>query len=64
MYKKNGKSRVCINFRDLNKATPMDGCPMPIANMSVDVAAGHKVINFLWMAMQNIMAKEDNFQVP
>ena len=32
MYKKNGKLRVCIDFRDLNKATPMDGYPMPIAN--------------------------------
>jgi len=24
VYKKNGKLRVCINFRDLNKATTMD----------------------------------------
>ena len=47
MYKKNGKLRVCIDFRDLNKATPMDGYPMPIADMLVDAAAGHKVISFL-----------------
>ena len=47
MYKKNRKLRVCIDFRDLNKATPMDGYPMPIANMLVDAAAGHKVINFM-----------------
>ena len=25
VYKKNGKLHVCIDFRDLNKATPMDG---------------------------------------
>ena len=47
MYKKNGKLRVCIDFRDLNKATPMDGYPMPIADMLVDAAAGHKVISFM-----------------
>jgi len=27
VYKKNGKLHVCIDFRDLNKATPMDGYP-------------------------------------
>ena len=47
MYKKNVKLRVCIDFRDLNKATPMDGYPMPIADMLVDAAAGHKVISFM-----------------
>jgi hypothetical protein len=25
VYKKNGNMRVCIDFRDLNRATPMDG---------------------------------------
>ena len=47
MYKKNGKLRVYIDFRDLNKATPMDGYPMPIADMLVDAAAGHKIISFM-----------------
>ena len=47
LYKKNGKLRVCIDFRDLNKATPMDGYPMPIADMLVDAAARHKVISFM-----------------
>jgi hypothetical protein len=39
--------RVCIDFRDLNRATPMDGYPMPVADLLVDVAAGHKVISFM-----------------
>ena len=47
MYKKIGKLRVCIDFRDLNKATPMDGYPMPIADMLIDAAVGHKVISFV-----------------
>ena len=47
MYKKNGKLRVCIDFRNLNKATPMDGYPMPVADMLVHAAAGHKVISFI-----------------
>ena len=46
MYKKNGKVRVCIDFRDLNKAAPMDDCPMPIADVLVNAAAEHKVISF------------------
>jgi hypothetical protein len=46
-YKKNGKMRVCIDFRDLNRATPMDGYPMPVADLLVDAAAGHKVISFM-----------------
>ena len=45
--RKKGKLRVCINFRDLNKATPIDGYPMPIADMLVDAAAVHQVISFM-----------------
>jgi hypothetical protein len=47
VYKKNGKMRVCIDFRDLNRATPMDGYPMSVADLLVDAAAGHKVIRFM-----------------
>jgi hypothetical protein len=47
IYKKNGKLRVCIDFGDLNKAMPMDGYPMLIADMLVDAAVGHKVISFM-----------------
>jgi hypothetical protein len=38
---------MCIDFRDLNKATPMDGYPMPVANALVNAAVGHKVITFM-----------------
>jgi hypothetical protein len=46
-YKKNEKMRVCIDFKDLNRATPMDGYPMLVAHLLVDAAAGHKVISFM-----------------
>jgi hypothetical protein len=42
-----GKIRVCIDFRDLNRATPKDEYPMPIADMLINEASGHRVINFL-----------------
>jgi hypothetical protein len=39
--------RVCIDFRDLNRATPMDGYPLPVADLLVDAATRHKVISFM-----------------
>jgi hypothetical protein len=63
IYKNNGKLHVCIDFRDLNKATPMDEYPMPVADAQVNAAAGHKVISFMdgnvsynqiFMAIENI----------
>jgi hypothetical protein len=47
VYKRNGKVRVCIDFRDLNKATHVDSYPMSVADMLVDAAVGHKVISFI-----------------
>ena len=62
VYKKNGKLRVCIDFRNLNKATPMDGYPMPVADLLVDATAGHQIISFMdgntWYN-QIFMAEED-----
>ncbi|XP_020235572.1 uncharacterized protein LOC109815302 [Cajanus cajan] len=40
VMKKNGKLRVCIDFRDLNMATPKDEYPMPITETMIDAAAG------------------------
>jgi hypothetical protein len=41
------KIRVCIDFRDLNRATPKDEYPMLIADMLINDALGHRVIIFL-----------------
>jgi hypothetical protein len=41
------KIRVCIDFRDLNRATPKDEYPMPIADMLINDASEHRVISFL-----------------
>ena len=45
--KDSGKLRVYIDFTDLNKATPKDEYPMPIADMLINEASGHRVISSL-----------------
>nr|ABA97504.1 retrotransposon protein, putative, unclassified [Oryza sativa Japonica Group] len=47
VIKKNGKVRVCTDFRDLNKATPKDKYPMPVADKLVDAASGLKILSFM-----------------
>ncbi|XP_072054313.1 uncharacterized protein [Arachis hypogaea] len=47
VMKKNEKLRVCIDFRDLNNATPKDEYFMPIADMLIDSAAGNKILSFM-----------------
>jgi hypothetical protein len=37
---------VCIDFCNLNKATPKDEYSMPIADMLINNAFGHQVISF------------------
>ena len=38
--KKDDKVRVCVDFRDLNKATPKDDFPLPHIDMLVDSTTG------------------------
>src|ERR1044072_2812342 len=45
--KKNGKLRVCIDFRDLNDATPKDEYAMPVAEMLVDSDASFEYLSML-----------------
>jgi hypothetical protein len=45
--KNTGKIQVCIDFYNLNKATPKDEYPMHIADMLINNASRHRVISFL-----------------
>jgi hypothetical protein len=45
--KNTGKIQVCIDFHNLNKTTPKDEYPMPIADMLINNASEHRVNNFL-----------------
>jgi hypothetical protein len=60
-----GKIRVCIDFRNLNGATPKDEYPIPIADMLINDASGHKVLSFLdgnASYNQFFMAEEDMYK--
>jgi len=47
--------RLCVDFRNLNLATPKDEYPMPIADLLVDSAACNSVLSLLdWMPTQDI----------
>ena len=43
---KYGKVRVCVDFRDLNKASSKDDFPLPHIDMLVDNIAGHLMLFF------------------
>ncbi|CAN6560074.1 unnamed protein product [Malus baccata var. baccata] len=39
--------RCCVDYRNINGATPKDEYPMPMADLSVDAVAKHKVLSFM-----------------
>ena len=45
--KKNGKIRVCVDYRKLNAATVTDAFPLPFTDGVLDAVAGHEVYSFL-----------------
>mgnify|MGYP003702463545 CR=1 FL=1 len=47
MPKKDGRIRVCLDFRDLNKASPKDDFPLPHIDELVDFIAGHALLSFM-----------------
>jgi hypothetical protein len=47
VQKKDGRWRVCVDFRDLNRATPKDEYPIPVAETLINAAASHKMLSFM-----------------
>ncbi|WJX23763.1 hypothetical protein P8452_12952 [Trifolium repens] len=45
--KKDGKVRMCVDYRDLNKASPKDDFPLPHIDMLVDNTAKFNVFSFM-----------------
>ena len=42
--KNDNKVRVCVDFRDLSKASPKDDFPLPHINMLVDSTTCHSML--------------------
>ena len=47
MNKKQGTFRVCMDFRDLNKACPKDNFPTPFIDQILDECVGSEVFSFM-----------------
>ena len=45
--KNDGKVRVCVDFKDLNKASPKDDFSFPHIGLLVDCTAGHLMLYFM-----------------
>ena len=45
--KKDGKVRMCVDYRDLNRESPKDDIPLPHIDVLVDNTAQHKVLSFM-----------------
>ena len=46
-YRKNTEKFACIDYRDLNKASPKDDFPLPYNDMLVDGTTKFKVFSFM-----------------
>ena len=47
MLKKDGKTKVCVYYRDLNKASSKDNFPLPNIHILVDNCSKHEIQSFV-----------------
>jgi hypothetical protein len=47
IQKKDDRWRVCVDFRDLNRATPKDEYPMPVVETLINTTTGNKILRFM-----------------
>ncbi|KAA3486551.1 RNA-directed DNA polymerase (Reverse transcriptase), Ribonuclease H-like protein [Gossypium australe] len=45
--KKDGKVRICVDYKDLNEASPKDNFPLPHIDTLVDNIAGYSLFSFM-----------------
>ena len=45
--KKDGKVRMCVDYRDLNRASPKDNFPLPHIDTLVDNIAKNSLFSFM-----------------
>ena len=45
--KKDGKVRMCVDYRDLNRASPKDNFPLPHIDTLIDNMAKHSLFSFM-----------------
>ncbi len=47
VHKKNGKLKICVHFRKLNKATKQNPYHLPFSNEVLDIIVGYEAYSFL-----------------
>jgi hypothetical protein len=47
VQKKDGRWRVCMDFRNLKRATSKDEYPMPVVEMLINAATGNNIMSFM-----------------
>ena len=47
VMRKDGRVRICIDFRDLNRACPKDDFLLPHIDVLIDNTAGYEMLSFM-----------------